>query len=59
MDQKKKNIAVIYVEEFPAYVFLWEFLVSEHVFRSLLHFGFDFVHDARECFNFILSHAAV
>ena len=35
------------------------FIVSGFTFRSLIHFDFSFVHDARECSNFILLHVAV
>ena len=38
-DESKKNLAVIYIKEYSAYVFLWEFyIVSSLTFRSLIHF---------------------
>ena len=33
-------------------------MVSGLTFRSLIHFEFIFVYDARECSNFILLHVA-
>ena len=35
------------------------FIVSGLTLRSLFHFGFVFVHDVRECSNFILLYVAV
>ena len=35
------------------------FIVSDLIFRSLIHFEFIFVYGVRECSNFILSHVAV
>ena len=35
------------------------FIVSRLTFKYLIHFEFIFVHDLRECSNFILLHVAV
>ena len=35
------------------------YIVFSLTFRSLIHFGFIFVYDIRECSNFILLHVAV
>ena len=35
------------------------FIVSGHIYRSLIHLEFIFVYGVRECFNFILFHVAV
>ena len=35
------------------------FIVSGFIFMSLIHFEFIFVYGVRECFDFILLHAAV
>ena len=35
------------------------FIVSGHIFRSLIHFEFIFVYGVRKCSNFILLHVAV
>ena len=35
------------------------FIVSNLIFRSLIHFEFIFVHGVRKCSNFVLLHVAV
>ena len=35
------------------------FILSGHIFRSLTHFEFIFVHGVRNCCNFILLHVAI
>ena len=35
------------------------FIVSGHIFRSLIHFEFIFVYGVRRCSNFILLHLSV
>ena len=42
----------------PAWVFR-SFIVSGLIFRSLIHFEFNFVHGVRECSDFVLWHVAV
>ena len=54
-----EDLAVIYVIECSAYVFLYEFLVSGLMFRSLIHFEFIFVYAVMKRSNFILLHIAV
>ena len=54
-----EDLAVIYVIECSAYVFLYEFLVSGLIFRSLIHFEFIFVYAVMKRSNFILLHIAV
>ena len=55
----KKKIAVVYVRECSACLFLLEFIVSGLIFRSLIHFEFIFMCGVRECSNFIILHVAV
>ena len=55
--QTQKNIAVIYVKKYLAYVFLQEFHSIHFRFRSLIHIEFIFVYCIRECF--ILLHITV
>ena len=54
-----EDLALIYVIEFSAYVFLWEFYSFWCSFRSLIHFDFIFVYGVRKCSTFILLHIAV
>ena len=35
------------------------FIVSDHAFKSLIHFEFIFVYGVSKCFNFILLHVTV
>ena len=45
---------MIYVRECFAYVFLYSFIISGLMFKSLIHFGFIFVYGVRKCSSFIL-----
>ena len=55
-----EDLALIYVIECSACVFLYEFfIVSGLTFRSLIHFEFIFLYGIRMCSNFILLHVAV
>ena len=54
-----EDLALIYVIGCSAYVFLWSFIASGLIFRSLIHYEFIFVYGVRKCSNFILLHAAV
>ena len=49
-----EDLAVIYVRECFAYVFLQEFIVSGLTLRSLIHFEFIFVYGVRKCSSFHL-----
>ena len=57
--QIQKNIALIYVKDCSAYVFLQEFYSIHLTFRPLIHLEFIFIYGVRECSNFILLHVAV
>ena len=52
-----EDLAVIYVRECSACVFLKSFIVSDLTIRFLIHFEFIFVYGVRRCSNFILLHA--
>ena len=54
-----EDLALIYVIECSAYVFLYEFIVSGLKFRSLIHFEFIFECGVRKCSNFIILRVAV
>ena len=54
-----KDLALIYVIECSACVFLKSFIVSGLIFRSLIYFKFIFVYGITKCSNFILLHVAV
>ena len=49
----QKDVAVIYIKECSAYVFLQELLVSGLTFRPSIHFEFIFVYGIKECSSFI------
>ena len=49
----RKNIAMRNVQDFIAYVFLYEFLVSSLTFKSLIHFEFILVCGVRRWSSFI------
>ena len=51
----QENIAVIYVKECSAYVFLKDF----YRIQSLIHFELIFVYGVRECSNFVLIQVTV
>jgi len=48
-----KDLALIYVIECSACVFLKSFIVSGLIFRSLIYFEFVFLYGVRNCSNFI------
>ena len=63
---------VITIEDVFGKIFLWfmsesvrlmffsmSFIVSSHIFRSLIHFDFILVYGIRKCSSFILLHIAV
>ena len=52
-----EDLAVIYVRECSACVFLKSFIVSDLTIRFLIHFEFIFMYGVRRCSNFILLHA--
>ena len=54
-----KNLALIYVIECSACVFLNSFKISCLTFRSLIYFEFIFRYSVRNCSYFILLHVAV
>ena len=49
-----EDLAVIYVRECFAYVFLRIFIVFDFTFRSLIHLEFIFVYGVKKCSSFIL-----
>ena len=57
MRQIKKDIAVIYVRECPAYISLLSFIVYVLTFRSLIYFIFKY--GIKGCLNFICLHVGV
>ena len=57
MGQVQEHIAVIYVKEYSAHVFLQDLILQ--FFRSLVHFYFVFVYSIREYSNFIILCIAV
>ena len=48
-----EDLALIYVIESSAYVFLKSFIVFGLTVRSLIYFEFIFVYDVGKCSNFI------
>ena len=54
-----RNISKTNVKEHTAYIFFWDFLVSNHTFKYLIHFAFVFVYDVRKCSNSILLYVAL
>ena len=54
-----EDLALIYVIESSAYVFLKSFIVFGLTVRSLIYFEFIFVYGVRKCSNFILLHVAL
>ena len=54
-----EGLALIYVIECSASIFLKNFIASGLTFSSLIHFEFIFVYGVRKCSNFILLHEDV
>ena len=58
-DRSEKNVAAINVKECSAYFSSKSIIVSDLVFKPLIHFELIFLYGAKECFDFIFLQVTV